>query len=334
MLEAVIEKNDIRIGPRCYISFQRTLRIPDDGRVYPLPPGLGAFQIQKVDDFKDSLPDEWQKDGAAFIMMYQREALWIGFRGAHWKPNAVKIEIGGFNAVSGQQSEKGLIKDPQDYVVVPDQPWIDGINSGHGTIRQFVAMPLGFGYTVEAALSGEEKLGGVRVTVYEPKPGKFPDVPPPEPAAGPQKLAMPAMGKPTEMEMGLGAGGAMKQKIYPDTHGIDVWNQDNFGSAMVYILNSAQYRRVTGAEPPPSPIEAATYTQHNLPWFELYDEEKQDVAPSDRLAGAKTITERDQERGIDADDGIGLDIEEAQIKKLGESGSRAIEVEPGQAEKK
>ena len=69
MLETVIEKNAIRIGPRCYISFQRTLRIPDDGRVYPLPPGLGAFQIQKVDDFKDSLPDQWQKDDAAFITM-------------------------------------------------------------------------------------------------------------------------------------------------------------------------------------------------------------------------------------------------------------------------
>jgi hypothetical protein len=127
------------------------------------------------------------------------------------------------------------------------------------------------------------------------------------------------MGKPTEMGMGLGAGGAMKQKIYPDAYGIDVWNQDNSGSATVYILNSAQYQRVTGAEPPPTPIEAATYTQHNLPWFELYDEDKQDVAPADRLAGAKTITMRDQERGIDADDGIGLDIEETQIRKLGES---------------
>jgi hypothetical protein len=145
---------------------------------------------------------------------------------------------------------------------------------------------------------------------------------------------MPAMGKPTEMGMGLGAGGAMKQKIYPDAYGFDVWTQDNSGNATVYILNSAQYRRVTGAEPPPTPIEAATYTQHNLPWFELYDEEKQDVAPADRLTGAKTITERDHERGIDADDGIGLDIEEIQIKKLGEYSTRATEVEPRQAGKK
>ncbi len=95
MLEKVIEKNAIRIGPRCYISFQRTLRIPDDGRVYPLPPGLGTFRIHRVNDYRDNLPQEWQSDGSVFISMYQREALWIGFRGASWKPNAVKIETGG-----------------------------------------------------------------------------------------------------------------------------------------------------------------------------------------------------------------------------------------------
>ncbi|MEW7984670.1 MAG: hypothetical protein AB2805_01020 [Candidatus Thiodiazotropha sp.] len=27
----------------CSIDFQRTLRIPDDNREYPFPPGLGSF---------------------------------------------------------------------------------------------------------------------------------------------------------------------------------------------------------------------------------------------------------------------------------------------------
>jgi hypothetical protein len=30
----------------CSIHFQRTLRIPDDERDYPLPPGLGAFPLR------------------------------------------------------------------------------------------------------------------------------------------------------------------------------------------------------------------------------------------------------------------------------------------------
>ena len=33
------------------IDFQRTLRIPDDGRDYALPPGLGRFPLRHIDDF-------------------------------------------------------------------------------------------------------------------------------------------------------------------------------------------------------------------------------------------------------------------------------------------
>lgn len=35
-------------------------------------------------------------------------------------------------------------------MVSPEQPWLDGIADGDGTVRQFVAMPLGSGYSVEA----------------------------------------------------------------------------------------------------------------------------------------------------------------------------------------
>ncbi len=32
------------------IGFQRTLRIPDNGKTHPLPPGLGKFPLRHVDD--------------------------------------------------------------------------------------------------------------------------------------------------------------------------------------------------------------------------------------------------------------------------------------------
>ena len=35
---------------RLRIEFQRTLRIPDDGEVHFLPPGLGTFPLKHVDD--------------------------------------------------------------------------------------------------------------------------------------------------------------------------------------------------------------------------------------------------------------------------------------------
>ena len=41
------------------ISFQRTLRIPDDNQAYPLSPGLGEFPMHHVDDFNDKVPPDW-----------------------------------------------------------------------------------------------------------------------------------------------------------------------------------------------------------------------------------------------------------------------------------
>ena len=35
---------------KLHIKLQRTLRIPDDGHDYPLPPGLGAFPLRHVDE--------------------------------------------------------------------------------------------------------------------------------------------------------------------------------------------------------------------------------------------------------------------------------------------
>ena len=89
---------------RVSITFQRTLRIPDDGRSYPLPPGLGAFPIRRVKDFLRKVPAAWKERGGYFIPMYQREALWISFRGALWRPNAVKVGVGGM--LSPRRSRK------------------------------------------------------------------------------------------------------------------------------------------------------------------------------------------------------------------------------------
>lgn len=323
MLDVAIQEHGIRIGPRFNVSFQRTLRIPDDGRTYPLPPGLGVFPVRPVAAFADRVPLPWRESGGAFIAMYQREALWLGFTGASWKPNAVTVAIGGINAISGQAHEDGLHDNPQDYAVVPIQPWLDGINTGRGSIRQFVAMPLGRGYTVEASLTGKERQGGIQITVFEPKPGTFPDQPPPEVDLRPRRMSMAAPGVCSSTRMGLGAGGEMRQKIYPDPYGIDTWDAGNTGQVTVHILNSDQYREITGEPPCPTPIDAATYTRHDLPWFALYDEEKQDVAPSERLSRVKTIAERDAELGKTGNGQDSFDVPESQITFLRDRDTRA-----------
>jgi hypothetical protein len=152
------------------ISFQRTLRLPDDGKIYPLPPSLGPFPVCRVDDYLDKVPEEWKKHGGVFLPMYQREAMWLKFDVSHPNaPKAIKVAVGKVNAVTGETWNNSLSK--QDYVVAGSglQPWLDGINGGNGMIKQFVAMPLGGRYTVEAQVTGEEKFGGIQLMVFESK---------------------------------------------------------------------------------------------------------------------------------------------------------------------
>lgn len=314
MLEVVIEKDRIRVGQRFAVSFQRTLRIPDDGRTYPLPPGLGMFPIFRISDYRDRVPSLWREHGGAFIPMYQREALWLGFSAAYWKPNAVKIALGAVNSISGKPDRAGLHADSQDYLVCPEQPWLDGFNTGQGSIRQFLAMPLGLGYTVESSISGSETWGGIQITVFEPRPGRFADTAPVRSDAGPLRFAS-VMPDQTG-RMGLGAGGLISQKIYPDRYGLETWDQNNHGQVFVHIVNSLHFREITGAEPPPTPIEAKTYTEVGLPWFELYDEAEGDVMASADLASAKTVAERDAELGEAPRESDSFEVPETQVKKV------------------
>jgi len=317
MLTITLDGYHLRFGERFTLSFQRTLRIPDDGRVYPLPPGLDTFPLKSVDDYPDKVPASWIEQGGYFIPMYQREAMWLSFEAAAWKPNAVKIGIGRVNALTGEAFDLALHADPQDYLVCPNQPWLDGFKTGEDVIRQFVAMPLGQGYTVEGQLTGGEESGGMQIVVFEPKPGRFPDQPPPETKREFEALETLALEAMPAGQMGLAAGGRMDQKIYPDPHGIDAWDQENYGALCVYIVNSEQYQELTGELPPPTPVSAQLYQAFDLPWFDLYDEALGDINPAEKLKGIKSVKEIDEEKEkAPGEDETSLDVKQDQIKKI------------------
>jgi len=307
MMRVDVQHDRLVIEGRLHISFQRTLRIPDDGRSYRLPPGLGVFPIVVPSDNARGMPEPWRGENSFVIPMYQREALWIGFDN-DWPPLAVRVAVGNISAVSGGVVGDQLSADPQDYVVCPQQIWLDGINAGPGIVRQFVAMPLGEGYSVESAITGREEHGGIQIGVWRPKPESVLERP--SRPAGP-----PSSRRPVAPRMGIGAGGQITQKIYPDPHGVDAWERQIAGMATVHIVNSEMFRQMTGDEPPPTPIDASTYTAHGLPWFELYEEHQADVAAPEALSGAKTIADRDRELGR-IQDQARVDVSESQVKKL------------------
>ena len=272
------------------IEFQRTLRIPDDNREYPLPPGLGAFPLNLVDDYVESVPDVWREHGGVFLPMYQSEAMWINFETAY--PMAVKVAAGKIDALTGEPWNNELTQQPQDYLVVPDQPWLDGFCVAKGLIRQFVAMPLGEGYTAEEQLTGEAQHGGLQIAVYPMKVSRY--------RAWRnqwQELALQMSHSPMEKEMGLAPGGLMRQEIYEDKYGFDAWDTSTRSRCFVHILNSVQLLAVTGCEPPRRPPTARKYTNAGLPWFDYYGGDLSALEGAKKLAGLDSVAVKKLKKG-------------------------------------
>lgn len=291
------------------IAFQRTLRIPDDNREYPLPPGLGAFPLSLVDDYVERVPDVWREHGGVFLPMYQSEAMWMYFKTTY--PMAVKVAAGKIDALTGEPWQNELTRKPQDYLVVPDQPWLDGFCVAKGLIRQFVAMPLGEGYTAEEQLTGEAQHGGLQIAVYPMEASRYEET-------RDEQLVFdesPILQAP-QSEMGLAPGGLMRQEIYEDAYGFDAWDTSTRSRCFVHILNSVQLLDVTGCEPPRKPPTAREYTDAGLPWFDYYASDLSALAGAKKLAGLDSVAAKKLKKG----EGLLPDndpVHPTSVKKLG-----------------
>jgi hypothetical protein len=289
------------------IGFQRTFRIPDDGKTYPLPPGFGFFPLCHVDDHARRVPSGWLDRGGVMLPMYQSEAMWLYFSPHYVSgrdtsyPFAIKVAAGKIDAVTGKSWSDGLHVRPQDYMVAPAQPWLDGFCVEKGLIRQFVAMPLGAGYTAEEQLTGQAEHGGLQIIVYPMKrevfERRFPEVDYVSSCLMDFDAAPIAKGGCARAEMGLAPGGRMKQEIYEDPFDFDDWDVTQKSRCFVHIANSLVWREITGRQPPTTPPTAKEYKKAGLPWFDYYDDKAKALEGSKVLAGLKSVAELGKEKG-------------------------------------
>lgn len=329
---------EVHPDAKCYIRFVRTLRIPDQrGQVSRLPPGLGSFPLREIASLKDKLSPEIVARGGIALPMYQAEAMWLQFSCSHVSehgvpyPFAVKIATGKRSAVTGKEWVS-FLRDG-DYLMLPKQPWIDGFVDRDGTVRQFVAMPLGLGVTVEEQITGAAEFGGLQIEVFPMQVSEFfrhhPKLPPrpvPQPrrftrslggnddgleSFGPSaslestsmlstergmKSARPVAAKPAVQSMGMAAGGSMKQEIYADTYGIRSWDLEHSSRTFVHLFSAASWQTLTGSLPPTKPPTRADYDREKFPWFDFYAEGPALPASPD-LAKVKSVGEIAEETG-------------------------------------
>lgn len=295
----VVSFPDVHRDAVVQIDFQRTLRIPDDDREYALPPGLGRFPLRHLDDFGARVPEPWLARGGIMLPMYQSEAMWLNFTARSGYPFAVKVATGKINAVTGEGWDDGLHRSPQDYMVLPDQPWLDGYAVEKGVIRQFVAMPLGSGYSAEEQLTGKAEHGGLQLVVHPMKAEAYERL---MRTRGPVFAEMmPAMSSmsvaDTSPAMGLAPGGRMRQEIYDDPHDFDVWDTRHRSRCFVHLVNSLVWRAVTGEDPPTTPPTAKEYTDAGLPWFHYYGGDRKALEGGKELGKLKGVTQLGKEKG-------------------------------------
>jgi hypothetical protein len=281
---------------RCAVSFQRTLRIPDDSKDYPLPPGLGSFPLKHVDDFA-GVPELWKERGGVMLPMHKTEAMWLRFYASY--PMALKVGAGGICAISGERWCSTLRTAPQNYVVLPYQPWLDGFRVSEGVIRQFVAVPLGKGLTVEHQLTGEENWGGLQLQAFPlSADGYWASQQRHKLERCWQELTSPRRASyivgtvrcmPASSDGGgFGAGGRMRQQIFADPYDLDAWNTSQTSRCFVHLCLADDWLRLTCTPPSHKPPTAQDYTQTNLPWFD-YDSGEPAAIGTTALSGVESV---------------------------------------------
>jgi hypothetical protein len=226
--------------------------------------------------------------------------MWLHFergltlRGSEF-PVAIKVAAGKINAVTGEAWRPGLHRKPQDYLVAPRQPWLDGFAVEKGVVRQFVAMPLGEGYSTEEQITGEAEWGGLQLSITPLKANVCKAKKAEWEAAQARRRAEWGFAQQAVLHsraiapMGLAPGGRMSQDIYPDPFRIDDWDIAAADRVFVTLVHAKDWREITGEPAPSAPPTAEEYTEAGLPWFEYYGKDQQVLPGSATLAGVMSV---------------------------------------------
>ena len=155
-------------------------------------------------------------------------------------------------------------------------------------------MPLGEGFTAEEQITNKAEIGGLQIIVYPMKESFYQEF-----------FGEVCNSLVSEMsysiltpvsELGFAPGGLMRQSIEEDDYGIDAWDQENGSRCFIHLLNSDEYKIITGNKPPHQAPSSQDYTDAGMPWFEYYSDKKS-LPGSDVLGKLTSVAAKSVEKG-------------------------------------
>jgi hypothetical protein len=239
-------------------------------------------------------------------------------------PCAIKIGTGRINVLNGRRWTERLSTAEQDYLVAPPQPALDGFRTREDdVVRQFVAVPLGRGYSAEEQTTGKAEHGGIQVVLHPMKNARYELLRAEHAAAGGggqkgpgwAKDVMSLDGAAEPTPMAIAAGGRLRERIIADPFGIDCWDQSARIRCFFTLIDAGEWPSITDTPAPTAPFTTADYEREGLPWFEYYG----DGLPA--AGGASDVVEVKSMRDINAAGGLpslGADgtIEPREVRRL------------------
>jgi len=240
VLDIDVTRDEIHFGASLTVRFLRSRPAAESRKGDELAVDTESYPIYRLDELPCQAPA--LSDGV-LIPLHPHEVLQISFSGRWWKPNAVIVAVGDHNIISGKPWDGGLSADPQNYLVCPEQERLDGLDLRECLDRRALAADQSC--PAETQPDGAGWHQRLRLVVYEPRPGLFPD----------RRRRVP---RPEENMRGSShldkhrstLAGKEPFQIRPDPHGIATWDQDDCRSIDVYIIERAKFEILTGIRPP------------------------------------------------------------------------------------
>lgn len=76
-MKCELKQTSIRVNNDLRISFQRTIRVPDNHQKSALPPDLGSFPLKPISRYAHMLPKDMAAKGGAFFPMYRKHVSFL-----------------------------------------------------------------------------------------------------------------------------------------------------------------------------------------------------------------------------------------------------------------